>query len=192
MKYFKAAIKILAIFAVIICVADVAVLILFSRWQPEPEHSGSVIILGAAINTPALYNRTLTGLNLYEQNLADVMVFSGGRIADSDISEAQYMEKVVMENADRKINYILEEDSHNTYDNIKNSKAKLGDNTDSVIIVSDEFHLARAVLLAKRAGFEKVYWAAPKPTYYDESKLRFYYFREFLAILNYLPKFIFG
>lgn len=164
--------------------------------RPEIKHADAVIILGAAINTPALTNRTKEGLEIYEQGKADVMVLSGGKIADADISEAQFMEKVIKKNKSMEnVNYILEEDSHSTYDNIRNSKAKLEDEgrkTDSVIIVSDAFHLARAFLMAKRAGFETVYWSAPSSGYYQRDELRYYYLREFAAMINYLPKFLLG
>ncbi len=164
--------------------------------RPEIKHADAVIILGAAINTPALTNRSKEGLEIYEQGKADVMVLSGGKIADADISEAQYMEKVIKKNTSMAaVDYILEEESHSTYDNIRNSKAKLeneGHKTDSVIIVSDAFHLARAFLMAKRAGFKTVNWSAPSSGYYKRDELRFYYLREFAAMINYLPKFISG
>mgnify|MGYP003421037828 CR=1 FL=1 len=164
--------------------------------RPEIEHADAIIILGAAINTPALTNRTKEGLRIFEQGKADVMVLSGGKIADADISEAQFMEKVIKKNATvDELEYILEEDSHSTYENIRNSKAKLessGQKADSVIVVSDAFHLARAFLMAKRAGFDDVYWSAPSSGYYQRDELRYYYVREFVAMINYLPKFIFG
>jgi uncharacterized SAM-binding protein YcdF (DUF218 family) len=159
--------------------------------RPEIKHADAIIVLGAAINTPALTNRTKEGLEIYEQGKADVMVLSGGKIADTDISEAQFMEKVIKKNMREDVNYILEEDSHNTYENSQNSKAKL-EGKDSVIVVSDAFHLARAVLMAKRAGFEEVYWSAPSSGYYSRPELRYYYLREFVAMINYLPKFVFG
>lgn len=180
-----------AIILGMVIAADAALVWGIAHVRPDIEHVDAIIILGAAINTPALSNRTKEGLKIYEQGKADVMVLSGGKIADEDISEAQYMEKVIKKNSREKVNYILEEQSHNTYDNIKNSKAKLGDK-DSVIVVSDAFHLARAVLMAKRAGFETVYWSAPSSGYYRRPELRFYYFRELIAMLNYIPKFISG
>ena len=163
--------------------------------RPAIEKADSIVILGAAINTPALYNRTLTGLELYEQGKADILILSGGKISDTDISEAEYMEKVININASSEVNYVLEEDSHNTYENIRNTKEHLlvtGKPLDSIIIVSDAFHLARAFLLAKRAGFETVYWSAPSQDYYPKEELRFYYIREFIAMFSYIPKFIFG
>lgn len=164
--------------------------------QPNFEHADAAIILGAAINTPALSNRTKTALDLFQEGKVDRLVLSGGKIADSDISEAQYMEKVINRFSEENVTYILEDQSHNTYENIRNSKQKLleaGQGTDSsVVIVSDEFHLARGVLMAKREGFETVYWKAPEPSYYSVKDLRFYYMREFFAMFSYIPKFIFG
>ncbi len=181
----------LAVILVTLVALDAALIWGVAHSRPEIKHADAVIILGAAINTPALTNRTKEALELYEQGKADVMVLSGGKIADADISEAEFMEKVIKKNANGEVNYILEEESHSTYDNINNSKAKL-EGKSSVIVVSDAFHLARAVLMAKRAGFEDVYWSAPSSGYYRRDELRFYYLREFVAMINYLPKFIFG
>jgi uncharacterized SAM-binding protein YcdF (DUF218 family) len=178
-------------FLLFLLAADALLIWEVAHNQPHLEHADAIIVLGAAINTPALRNRTLEGLEIYEQGKADVMVLSGGKIAEEDISEADYMKKVIEKNAEGKVNYIIEDQSHNTYDNIKNSQAKLGDK-ESIIIVSDSFHLARAVLMAKRAGFETVYWNSPSSGYYSRKELRYYYFREFIAMINYLPKFIFG
>ncbi len=195
MKIFKR-----VLIAIVVIVGALAALDALLIWgiahsRPEIKHADAIIVLGAAINTPALTNRTKEGLELYEQGKADIMVLSGGKIADADISEAQFMEKVIKKNAKGDVNYIIEDQSHNTYDNIKNSreklKEKLGDK-ESVIVVSDAFHLARAFLMAKRAGFETVYWSAPSSGYYSRPELRFYYLREFMAMINYLPKFIFG
>lgn len=191
----KRAIKYILIVVVIFITVDAGLVWGIAHTQLEIKHADSVIVLGAAINTPALRNRTIEGLQLFEQGKADVMVLSGGKIADADISEAEYMEKVIKKNTDKDVNYILEDQSHNTYDNIRNSKAKLkesGKGTESVIVVSDAFHLARAFLMAKRAGFKDVYWSAPSSDIYPQNELTFYYVREFVAMISYLPKFIFG
>jgi uncharacterized SAM-binding protein YcdF (DUF218 family) len=180
-----------ASFVALFLLLDAAIIWGVAHSRPEIKHADAIIVLGAAINTPALINRTKEGLQLYEQGKADVMVLSGGKIAEEDISEAEFMEKVIKKNEHGDVNYILEDQSHNTYENIHNSQAKL-EKKDSVIIVSDAFHLARGVLIAKRAGFKDVYWSAPSSGYYSRSELRYYYFREFVAMINYLPRFIFG
>ena len=74
------------------------------------------------------------------------------------------------------------------FENIKNSKSRLP-KAKSVIIVTDKYHLARSVITAKALGFEDVYWSAPE-TEYPANQLRYYYAREVIALMAYLPKFI--
>ena len=59
-----------------------------------------------------------------------------------------------------------------------------------IIIVSDKYHLARSVFLALRNGFYPVYWTSPDGHYYSKDDWQYYYMREFIAILGYIPKFI--
>lgn len=189
-------IKIILSLAVLILLVNFGLIYGIAKSRPDIANADAAIILGAAINTPALTNRTMEGLRLYQDEKVHKLVLSGGKISDADISEAQYMEKVIKRFSEQPVEYILEDQSHSTYENIRNSKQKLAEagigEEGSVVIVSDEFHLARGVLMAKRAGFETVYWSAPKPDYYPAKDLRFYYLREFIAMLNYLPKFISG
>lgn len=177
--------------AVAFIVLDAGLIIRFARYRPTIPKTDAIIVLGAAINTPALYNRTRTGLDLYEQGKADTIVLSGGRISDKDISEAGYMQRVIRQNSDPVPRLIIEDQSHSTYENLKNSRGKLP-GPRSVIIVSDAFHLARSVLLARRLGFKKVYWDAPASSYYGQAELIRYYLREIIAMIGYIPRFIFG
>lgn len=208
---FKKIFKYFILVVAIIFALDAGLIFTMAHWQPEAGHADAIIVLGAAINTPALTRRTLDGLTLYQQGKADRLILSGGKIADSDIAESEFMAKVINSNTANPVNYIIEDQSHNTYENIKNSKIRLeqalveeaalpeADSKGSAahqelsaIIVSDKYHIARAVLLAKRAGFETVHWHSPDPDYYPKQELHYYYFREFIAMLNYIPKFIFG
>ena len=183
--------KYLAVTIVTVFIIDITIVVAFAVYQPTINHADAIIILGAAINTPALSNRSLEGLRLYEQGKAPLMVLSGGRINENFISEATSIQRSIQKNTHLPLNLILEEESHSTYENVKYSKEKIGEGK-SVIIVSDEFHLARAALLAKRLGFSSVYWSSPKPTYYKSSELVYYYMREVFAMISYIPKFIFG
>lgn len=185
-------IKILFWTCLIVVGLDVLIVVGFSIYRPSiPVKADAIIILGAAINTPSLTNRSLEGLKLYRAGDANVIVASGGRVSNDDISEAAYMQKVIKKNSTSTVPVILEDKSTDTYENIKNSKAKIPGAT-SVIIVSDTFHLARGVLMAWRQGFKHVYWASPKPYYYDKNQMAFYYFREIVAMIDYIPKFIKG
>lgn len=171
--------------------ASLLFVIIFGQIKPNIPKADAVIILGAAINTPALYDRSLEGLKVFESGKADLMILSGGRVSDADISEAGYMRKVILKNSSSTPPLLLEEQSHSTYENLANTKA-LAPQVKSLIVVSDRFHLARAVLVAKVVGFKPVYWQAPDPGYYPFDELAFYYFREAAALLSYLPRLALG
>lgn len=190
MKRFFKIIKNLILAVVLVLGLSFGVVCFFSVYERPLTKSDAVIILGAAINTPALNNRSLQGLKLFKEGKTDVLVLSGGRISDKDISEAGYMKKIILKNSTNQPNLILEENSHTTFENIQNAK-KLIPNAKSVTIVSDKYHLARAVLLAKRFGFSEVYWSAPDSGYYPREELYYHYFRETIALISYVPKLIF-
>lgn len=192
MKVFRKICKIILAVMAALVVLDIAAVVFFSWYRPVIHKANAVVILGAAINTPALYNRSLEGLRLYNQGLAKVIVLSGGQDYSGAETEAQYMEQAIEANSQTPVPLILEEKSHSTYDNLKNTKDELGGKAGSLIIVSDGFHLARAILVAKRLGFGPLYWSSPKPTYYNILDLAYYYGREVFAMLAYVPKFVFG
>jgi vancomycin permeability regulator SanA len=189
MRSFWRVIKYLILFVLVVFLADALIVFGIGNSERNAPKADAVIILGAAINTPALYNRSLEGLKMYEEGRVETLVLSGGRISDKDISEAQYMEKTIKKNAKVLPKLILEQESHSTYDNIMNSK-KLIPGAKSVVIVSDRFHVARGVLMARAAGFEDVYWSSPEPYYYTRKELGLYYLREMAGMIAYIPKFL--
>jgi uncharacterized SAM-binding protein YcdF (DUF218 family) len=187
-------IKILKYFGVgvmALLLLDAGLVFGFAIKSSNIQKADAIIIMGAAINSPALYNRSLTALTLYEQNLAPVLVLSGGRISDKDISEATYMQRVLQSKATKPLNVMLDEQASNTLENIKNSKNQLPE-AKSIIIITDKFHLARSVITAKFLGYEAVFWDAPKGEYYPKSGWAFYYLREMVALPYYVGKFAFG
>jgi uncharacterized SAM-binding protein YcdF (DUF218 family) len=191
MKRFWRICKYIAIAIFSILLSDIIVVVFFSVYRPPVTKADAIVVLGAAINTQEIYNRSLEGLKLYQAGDAPVIVLSGGQDFPRAQTEADFMENIIKANSATSVPLILEDQSHSTYDNIKNTKAKIGADK-TVIIVSDDFHLARGVLMAAREGLHPVYWNSPKPSYYTKPELAFYYGREFLAMIAYIPKFIFG
>jgi uncharacterized SAM-binding protein YcdF (DUF218 family) len=192
MKNFFKITKYLTNFFIVVLALDLVVVIFFNFYRPQLKASDAILVLGAAINTPASYNRALKGLDLYEQGLAPVIIVSGGQGFSGAITEAEYMKRVIESKAKKPIPIILEDNSHSTYENINNSKQELQGKTESLIIVSDSFHLGRAYLVALREGFWPIYVSSPDFSYYSLSDLIYYYAREIFAVLAYLPSFMFG
>lgn len=189
MRKFLKIIKILCFMAGVVIIADAIIVLGYANTTSNIKTSDAIIVMGAAINSPALYNRTLKALELYEAGKAPLLILSGGKISEADITEAVYMQRVLQANAKQPLNLILEEQSNSTYENILNSKTKLGREL-NIIIVTDKYHIARSVILAKAVGFKKVYWASPE-TKYETKELAYHYFREMAANIAYLPKLIF-
>ncbi|MBI3231663.1 MAG: YdcF family protein [Candidatus Doudnabacteria bacterium] len=173
---------------IVLLLLDIFLVVSFAVFSSQYQKADAIIVLGAAINSPALYNRSIEALRLYQEGQAPVIVLSGGRISDKDLSEAAYMQRAIQNKSTKPLNLILDEQSGNTFENIKNSKARLG-SAKSAIIVTDKFHLARSVITAKALGFKDVYWSAPD-TKYPSRELYYHYLREVAAIMAYIPKFI--
>lgn len=177
---------------------DAAVVFGFAAFQSKQFYADDAIVLGAAIYSPAIIHRSQHALELFKQKQVGELVLCGGRISNKDITEAAYMKNVVIKTAGG-INpaikiptIILDDTSKNTYENIQHAKQKIGTEK-SVVIVSDTYHLARGVLLAKRAGFKNIYWSAPDTlAYTPRHEVLFHFGREILAMLGYIPHFILG
>ena len=136
-----------------------AVVILHSRDHIQGE-PGAMVILGAKLNDdgPSLFlQRRLEAALAYLEDHPDVLVVvSGGQGSDEPDAEANGMEQFLRQRGFA--GTILKEDqSHNTKENLQNSKDMLAgagyDVKDGVILVSNDFHLARAKLLGNRFGY---------------------------------------
>lgn len=135
------------------------------RVRGEP---GVMVILGAQLQPqgPSLFlrRRLEKALDYLEDHPDTLVVVSGGQGPDEPDTEANGMEQFLREKGFA--GAVLQEDrSHNTKENLKNSKALLAqagyDVEDGVVLVSNDFHLARIRLLAGRFGYRAETLAAP-------------------------------
>ncbi len=167
---------------------DLGLVFSYANSESLPENADAVVVMGAAIYSPALHNRAAKALELYEQKKVPLIVLTGGRLIESDISEAQDAQRYLQKITKKPLNLVLEEKSGTTYENLLFVREKIGQDK-NIIIVSDGYHIARSVLTARALGFKKVYWASIDSSYYPKSELWFHYAREIVAMFDYLPKF---
>ncbi len=160
-----------------------------SESLPESGPASGVIVLGAAPNSPAIRQRATQGLSVYQNGFARNIVLSGGKTYWQDESEAQNMARYLTKATATTLPIVLEEASTDTYENIRNSLVLLPWE-DGVVIVSDVYHVPRAVLVAKRLGYDPVYWSSPSSRYYRPAELVGYYMREIAAIIWYIPRLV--
>lgn len=114
------------------------------------------------------------------------VVVSGGQGPGEPTSEARGMADYLEGNGFSRENILLEEQSHNTYQNLTCSAQVLEeagiDTADGVLLVSNGFHLTRARMLARRAGFENVSTLAA-PSSHTPTRLKMYV-REPIALVK--------
>src|SRR5581483_4800635 len=107
-----------AVAVVTVVIIDLAVVMFFAFYRRPIAKADAIVVLGAAINTPSLYNRSLQGLKLYRAGDAPEIVVSGGQDFAGSQTEAAYMQKVILQNSKSAVPIVAEDQSHSTYENL--------------------------------------------------------------------------
>ena len=149
----------------------------------------AVVVLGAGVNgkAPSLSLRTRldAALAYLERNPDVPVVLTGGQGYGEEISEAQCMYDYLTARGVAPGRLILEEQAANTEENLAFSAPLLEEQgidlgSDRVAIVTNDFHVARARLLAARQGYGHAFGISARlPWVHLEVN---YYLREAFAI----------
>lgn len=127
-----------------------------------------VIILGAKVKqggvpSLSLKNRLDVAATYLKEHQHVMVIVSGGQGHDEDRTEASVMYDYLIEKGIAAERILLEEQSTSTYENILFSKALLPQNTHTITIISNDFHLRRAIYIAKTLELEADAIAAKTP-----------------------------
>ena len=169
--------------------ALLAAVLLGARDRVEGD-PGVMIVLGCQVREDGpsvlLRDRLDEALAYWEDHPDITIVVSGGQGPNEPTTEARAMADYLMEGGVAEDQLLLEDDSHNTNQNLRGSLAVLEeagiDPSDEVILVSNGFHLTRAQMLAERIGYENVSVLAA-PTSHLPSRLHMY-IREPIALVK--------
>ncbi len=125
----------------------------FRRPQAAPEY---VIILGAQVrgDTPSkvLQKRIDAAADYLEQYPLAIAVCSGGQGKGENISEAEAIRRGLLEKGIEEERILLEDRSTSTLENITYSMEIIGDESLPVTIITNDFHMFRALHIAKKQG----------------------------------------
>lgn len=164
-------------------------LLSYGARDDSAAQADAVIVLGAGVNgtTPSLALQTrLDAVSAYLTAHPDTpVVLSGGQGPGEDITEAQAMQTALQARFPDKA-FLLEDKATSTAENFRYSKAILSaagidPENASILIVTNDFHMARACLLARRQGVHALTLAAPLP--YGWLTVN-YYVREAFALVK--------
>ena len=125
----------------------------------------AAVVLGAAVwsadVSPVFRERINHGINLYRKGKVRKLIFTGGQGNPGEPTEASAARKYALKNGVPAQDILIEEKSHNTFENIVYAK-QLADShgIKRVLIVSDPLHMRRAMTMTSDVGLV----ADPSPT----------------------------
>lgn len=177
-------IEVMIFCGLVLFVAVEAVIIGYSRRKPEQEPD-YLIVLGAQVRgtTPSLVLQyRIDEAAQYMLRHPDVIaIVSGGKGADEGISEALAMQEGLIAKGIEAERILLEDQSTSTKENLEFSKQYLDVEQNQVLVVTSDFHVLRAVGIAKKAGYRKVEGLSAKSVWY---LIPSNYVREFMAVIK--------
>lgn len=163
-------------FLVIVCIGSFVLvegLILFSARTDNGAQADYLVILGAGLKgdqiPPTLKYRLDMGIEYLKENPEIKAIVSGGQGPGENMTEALAMEKYLINKGIEAGRIIKEDKATSTNENIKFTKEILlkttGRSDYKIMIVTSDFHLMRAKMLAERHGFKSFGISSPTNPY---------------------------
>lgn len=138
-----------------------------------------ILVLGAGIRgnnpSPMLEERLLTAEELYRLNLTNKIIVSGDH-GSYDYDEVNVMKNYLLKRAIPSENIFMDHAGFSTYDSIYRAKEIFG--AKKIVIVTQKYHLYRALYIADELGIEAYGISSNKRKYQNQLKRDI---REFVA-----------
>lgn len=163
---------------------------LYTRLRYEPQirsledapRARVAIVFGAGLRrdgqpSPVLYDRVATAVELYQRGQVDKLLMSGDNRA-ANYNEPAAMRRAALELGVPAADIVLDNAGQRTYDTCFRARAIFG--IEDALLVTQAFHLPRALFLCEALGVRATGIAADRRTYLSRS-LTFWSARELLA-----------
>ena len=190
-KSFKiSAAVLIVVLLLIISLITVETVCMKKACESVPESNSTVIVLGCRVKNgrPSLMlrDRLNAAYEYLEKNPDSICIVSGGKGADESISEAECMYKYLVDKGIDEKRLIKEDKSKTTYENFEFSAKIIKEKSlsNSVAVVTNDFHEYRASLLAKKLSLD--FGSVPSKTVYYMYPVN--YVRELFGILYFWIK----
>lgn len=136
------------------------------------EDVDCIIVLGAGVwkngPSPMLEDRLLQGISLYQNRASGKMIMSGDH-GKKDYDEVNVMKNFAIEKGVSSEDIFMDHAGFSTYDSIYRAKEIF--EAKKIIIVTQKYHLYRALYVAKQLGIE-AYGVKSNPREYSGQVLR--------------------
>ena len=182
----------LALLGFVLWTALVAFVCVKEYTVPKPDGTTqAIIVLGAQVKPDGalslqLQYRMELALEQYRAH-PQVIVVCGAQGGNEPMTEAQAMHDYLVSNGVPEGDILMDDTSFNTRQNLANAQKLLEDDVKKVLIVTSNYHLPRAMALARDTGFEPQGVGAPiKLIYWPKN-----HYREALAWVKSHKRFAF-
>ncbi|MGG1674434.1 YdcF family protein [Neobacillus sp. NRS-1170] len=153
-----------------------------------PKNADYLIVLGARVKgtvpSLAFASRIHAAAKYLKENENTIVIASGGEGPGEDISEAESIKRELIKKGISESRIILEDKSTDTYENIRFSKKLIQKGAKAGLIVTNNFHMYRAISIARDNELEVEGIPAKTPLIAVPKS----YFREYLAITKFYLK----
>lgn len=132
----------------------------------RPKPADVAIVLGAYTKGyqpgRVLAGRLRAALHLYRMGYVQYFIVSGGRGADESVAESSAMKRFLVMNGVDPTVIIKEMASVDTWENLRNSQTVMDQSGfKTAIIVTSDYHIPRALAVAKQLGIDATGFASP-------------------------------
>lgn len=135
------------------------------------EKADCILILGAGVKDdkpkPMLRDRLLTGIELYKSGAAEKIIMSGDH-GRADYDEVNVMRAFALEQGVSAEDIFLDHAGFSTYDSVYRAKNIFG--AENIIIVSQKYHLYRALYISEKLDVKAAGVSANLNTYGGQLK----------------------
>ena len=188
-KWIRMAIPMIAVATALVLAGSMALIAYEGRCEWEKaEVAEYAVVLGAQIHgtspSRTLRERLNQAVELSQRNQDIVIVVSGGQGSDEIVTEASVMGNYLISQGVDPSRVLMEEESHNTRENLMYSKAiveKQGIDSGNPVIITSEFHMARAKYIASTLEMDAVGISSQTQTVVLKCN---YYLREVFAFVK--------
>lgn len=129
-----------------------------------------IVVLGAGLDgdrlTPLLASRVDRGAALLARNPEARLILSGGQGPGEDLPESDAMGAYAAQRGVSPQRMLLERRSATTEENLRFSRAMMGEERPRVAVVTTAYHVFRALILAKKLGLPCVGFGAKTKWYF--------------------------
>ncbi len=169
-----------------ICVFLTILGLILSKTNVKPVNNlDYIIVLGAQVkeNGPSvvLKYRLDRAVSYLKENINTLVIVSGGQGVNEPATEASVMKKYLINEGINEERIIIEDQSNTTKENLINSKKLIGDNK-SIGIVTNNFHMYRALLIGEKYKVNAVGIPSNSNAYYLPNNL----LREMFAFIKFI------